>query len=122
MALANAPVVVQGSRVDLGLGLVESSWLIVPGTSDYVTGGYAITATMLGYSLLQQAWVSEANATATGYEAFCVFALAQLAGSSMGETGYSQFLFKVDVVTTGSQVGSGGNLAGCKWAVTVRGF
>src|ERR1035441_437655 len=101
MALPNPLPLVQGSRVLLGIDLQEETFLIVPGTSDYVTNGYPITAAQCRLKSIQQAWVSGGNATAfpanSGWYAVTVFALTQMGAVAAGAgfTGYSQFLFKV---------------------------
>jgi hypothetical protein len=122
---------VQGARLTLGEGLWQDSYLFIPGTSDYVTGGYVITNTLLaGFAggKLQSAWVSGQNSTVSGppsYLAFPVFALAQVGTGGGGFGGYSQFLFQVNTLTatpTYAQVANGGNLTGCIWEVTVQGY
>jgi len=125
MALPNPLPAVQGARVLLGPDLQQDTFLIVPGTSDYVTGGYAITNIACRLKNIQTAWVSGANATAVAtWNAVPVFAIAQIGGVSTGAgfTGYSQFLFYVYVLSTGSQAGSGANLTGAIWQVTVQGY
>lgn len=117
---------VQGSRVVLGPDLQQETRLLVPGTSDYVTNGYVVTAALCGLLKIQTAWVSGTNATFSpatgGWYAECVFALAQLATSNAGFTGYSQFLLKVYVASTGVELASGGNLTGSLIQVTVQGY
>src|SRR5882724_2655678 len=108
MALPNPLPIVQGSRVLQGVELQQETFLIVPGANDYVTGGYVITAAQCRLKNIQQAWVAGQNAASTGFDAFCVFVLAQMGAvqGGAGFTGYSQFLFKVNVVTTGVEVGN----------------
>ena len=128
MALANPLPGVQGSRYLLGVDLQVDTKLIVPGTSDYVTGGYAVTAIACGFKLLQQAIVTGGNSTAfpanTGWYAVCVFPFVQIGGVSTGAgvSGYSQFLFKVYVASTGVEVASGVSLAGNIWQVMIFGY
>jgi hypothetical protein len=124
MALSNPIPSIQGSRIYHGPDLQEDSFLIAPGVSDYVTNGYVLTAIALRFKSVQRAWVSGFNATATGYTPQCVFPIAQMGATVAGAgfTGYSQFLFKVLVVTTGVEVANAGNLTGAVWAVTVLGF
>ncbi len=125
MALPNPLPAVQGSRVLLGPDLQQESFLIVPGTSDYVTGGYAITNIACRLKNIQSAWVSGANATAVAtWVGEPVFAFAQIgaAATGAGFTGYSQFLFYVWVLSTQAQAGSGANLTGAIWQVTVQGY
>jgi hypothetical protein len=103
------------------------TFLIVPGTSDYVTGGYALTATSFRLyptaGGIQAAWVSGANATAQTWGVIPTLAIAQMGGVSTGAgfEGYSQLLFYVYVLSTGAQVASGGNLTGAIWQLTVIG-
>lgn len=124
MSLPNPLPGIQGSRIFHGPDLQEDSFLIVPGTSDYVTNGYVITAIAARMLKIQRAWVSAFNATATGYTPQCVFPIAQMGAvaGGAGFTGYSQFLFKLLVVTTGVEVANGANLTGAVWAVTVLGY
>ena len=116
---------VQDSRTNLGLGLVQESWLLAPGTSDYVTNGYVITASAVGLKLIQSADINGENATALGWNGYCVFPLAQIAtgaNAGQGESGYTQFLFALFVITTGVQLGAGGNATGSIWTVTIQGY
>lgn len=119
---------VQESRVLLGLGLQQRTVLAVPGTSDYVTGGYAITTTLTDFAKLQSAWVSGGNSTmfpaSAGWYAVCVFPIVQFGAvvAGAGFTGYSQFLLKVYVASTGVELASGGNLTGAVIQLTLQGF
>jgi len=119
---------IQGSKFYLGPDLVGDAKLIVPGTSDYVTGGYAITAQLCGFGHLQQAWVSGGNSTAFpssgGWYAVCVFPIVQFGAVATGAgfTGYTQFLFKVYVASTGVEAASGTNLTGNVWSVMLLGY
>lgn len=126
MALPNPLPSVQGARQYLGPDCGEQeNFLIVPGTSDYVTGGYVITNTAVRMKNITAAWVSGANATAIAtWVGQPVFAFAQIgaAATGAGFTGYSQFLFYVYVVTTGAQAASGANLTGAIWQITVQGY
>lgn len=124
MALPNPLPIVQGSRILHGVELQQETFLIVPGANDYVTNGYPITAAQCRLKNIQQAFVSGQNAASTGFDAFCVFALAQMGAvqAGVGFTGYAQFLFKVLVVTTGVEVANGGQLSGSIWEVTVLGY
>jgi len=122
--MAISVVAVQGSRVKLGIGLEEAQFLLVPGSNDYVSNGYVITTTLTGFSKIQQAFVSGQNATATGWIADPVFVVTQMGAAVTGEgfTGYSQFLFKLLVVTSGLEPTASSDIGGAVWAVTVRGF
>jgi len=123
MALQNPLPRVQESHVLLGLGLQQQTFLIAPGVSDYVTGGYVISSQSCGLKNIQTAWVSGANATAIAtWGAQPLFALAQLATSGAGFTGYSQLLFYVYVLNGGAQAASGANLTGAIWELTVQGY
>jgi hypothetical protein len=126
MALPNPLPNVQGSRLALGPdGGWQDTFLIVPGVSDYVTGGYAITATQCRLKNIQTANVTGANATAVAtWGAETVFSFVQIGGVATGAgiTGYSQFLFYVYVLIGSAQVGSGASLSGAVWQVTVTGY
>jgi hypothetical protein len=129
MALASPLPGVQGSRLFLGPdGGVQDTFLIVPGTSDYVTGGYAVTNVACRLKNIQTAWVTGGNSTAFpasgGWYPEIVFAFVQIGAVSTGAgvTGYSQFLFKLYVASTGVELASGGSVAGAIWQVTVTGY
>jgi hypothetical protein len=127
MALATPIPGVQGSHALLGIGQQWKSFLIVPGTSDYVTGGYALTAIQLGFNPtygIQKAWVSLANATAVAtWGAVPLVTFVQIGGTSTGAgtVGYTQILFYVYVLNGGAQAGSGANLTGAIWQLEVVG-
>jgi hypothetical protein len=123
--MALSIVGVQGARVPLAMDSWQDSFLFIPGTSDYVTGGYVITNTLLaGFASgkIRNAWVSGANSTAQSNGAIPTFALAQVGTGGGGWSGYTQFLFYVYVLSTGAQVASSGNLSGAIWEVTVQGY
>lgn len=125
MALPNPLPVIQGSRVVFGPDLQQETVLIVPGVSDYVTGGYPITSIMCRMKNVQTAWLSGANATAVAtWDAQPIFAIAQIGAvaGGAGFTGYSQFLLLVVVQATGLQAANGANLTGAIWQVTVQGY
>ena len=129
MAITLPPPGVQGSELFLGPAMREKSILIVPGTSDYVTGGYVVSALQAGFLStygIMMAWVSGQNSTAAGYVPQITLALAQLATSGAGFEGYAQFKFQVFVTGTASgdvlnEASSGVNLSGAIWVVTCRG-
>lgn len=112
---------VQGARYYLGPDLQADTKLVVPGTSDYTTGGYVITAVECGFKLIQSAVVVEQNAAATGWYALPVFAIAQLSTSNAGFSGYSQFLLKLLIVTTGVEPTANSNITGT-WALEIKGY
>jgi hypothetical protein len=129
MALPNPLPIVQGSRLALGPdGGWQETFLIVPGTSDYVTLGYPITAVQCRLKSIQTANVTGGNVVAFpasgGWYAECVFPIVQMGAvaSGAGFTGYSQFLFKIYVASTGVELAVGGSLAGAVWMVTVTGY
>lgn len=129
MALANPLPEVQGSRMVLGPdGGSQATFLIVPGSADYVTGGYPVTASNCRLKNIQTANVVGGNATAfpasAGWYAEIVFAIAQIGAVATGAgfTGYSQFLFKVYVASTGVELAAAGQLTGAIWMVTVTGY
>jgi hypothetical protein len=131
MALANPLAAVQGARIVLGPGIWEDTFVIAPGTSDYVTGGYSITAAALRLNPtygIMSAWVSGCNAAANGYVVQPTLVIAQIGATAAGAgfEGYSSILFWVGwtgAALSGvlAQVGSGQNLTGCIWLLTVRG-
>ena len=131
MALTLPLPEVQGSRILLGSGVQEATYLIIPGTSDYVTGGYVLSALNLRcYSTngVMAAWISGQNAAAGGYIVQPTMVLAQVGtGSISGAAGYSQLLFAIynSPASAGiaplTQAASGFNFTGCIWQLTVRG-
>jgi len=126
MALANPLPGVQGARAVIGPGIWQDTFVIAPGTSDYVTGGYSISALSLRLNPtygIQSAWVSGCNSTAQAYIVNPTLAIAQMGAVTTGAgfEGYSSILFYVVVLATQAQVASGGNLTGCVWLLTVQG-
>jgi hypothetical protein len=103
------------------------SHLIIPGTSDYVTGGYAVTCTQLGFNPtygIQKAWVSLANATAAAtWGVIPIVTFVQIGGvtSGAGTEGYTQVLLYVYVLATGLQAANGANLTGAIWQLEIVG-
>jgi|SRR5208337_70761 len=126
MALTTPYPKVQGSKFLLGPDLQGETVLIVPGSADYTTNGYVVTAIECGFKMIQQAIVTGGNATAypanSGWYAFPVFPETQLATNSQGFTGYSQFLLKVYVASTGVELAGNGQLTGAVWQVLVLGY
>jgi hypothetical protein len=114
---------VQDSRVLLGPFAEQKSWLLIPGTSDYVTGGYVVTAQNVSLGHIQSVTISGLNATAIATWEFApVFAFAELGTAGPGVSGYTQFLLYAYVLSTGAQVASGFNLSGSIIQVTVQGY
>jgi hypothetical protein len=120
--MALSVVKVQDSRAEYSVGLQQESFLLIPGTSDYVTGGYPVTTTLTGFKNIQLASIDGENATALGWDAYCVFPLAQVGTGGPGFGGYLQFLFYLAVVTTGVQAANGANISGAIWVVTIQGY
>lgn len=127
MALTTPYPKLQGSAFLLGPDLQAETILIVPGTSaDYAAHGYVITAVACGFQMIQQAIVTGGNATAypanSGWYVQPVFPETQLSTSNEGFTGYSQFLFKVFVASTGIEIATTVNLTGAVWQVMIIGY
>jgi len=138
LALANPLPAVQGARIVLGPGIWEDTFIIAPGTSDYVntgtigTSGYIISALSLRLNPtygIMSAWVSGNNGTAAGYVAQVYLPIAQMGGVTTGAgfEGYSALNFQVfnSPASAGvaplTQAASGFNFTGCVWLLTVRG-
>lgn len=138
MALPSPIPAVQGSRIALGPGVWEDTFLIVPGTSDYVntgtigTSGYIISALSLRLNPtygIMCAWVSGNNGTAAGYVAQVYLNITQIGAASTGAgfEGYSQLNFHIfnSPATAGvaplTQAANGFNFTGAIWLLTVRG-
>jgi hypothetical protein len=127
--LLQAPIPrVQGSKALLGPDIQWETMLIVPVTGDtYPANGYVITAVACGFKMIQGAIVTGGNATAFpasgGWYAQPIFPETQLATNSQGFTGYSQFLLKVYVASTGAEYSGVLNaLVGNVWQVLVIGY
>jgi hypothetical protein len=132
MALANPLAGVQGARLFLGPAIQEDTFVIAPGTSDYVTGGYVISALALRLNPtygIMCAWVSGQNAAAAGYVPQVTLALAQIGAVATGAgfEGYSQLKFQVfnspavAGIAALTEAASGFNFTGFQWLLTVRG-
>jgi hypothetical protein len=139
MALPNPLPAVQGARIALGPGIWEDTYVIAPGTSDYVntgtigTSGYIISALSLRLNPtygIMSAWVSGNNGAAAGYVPQVYLNIAQIGAvvGGAGFEGYSQLNFQVFGQPSAltqyaalTQQQSGGNFSGCVWLLTVRG-
>lgn len=139
---------VQGSRVMLGPdGGQEASFLVNPGSADYIFGGYTINNIMTRLRLISGAWIEGMNAQASGFWPEIIFPLAQLqstilagvsaalggaAGVPWGQTlgapvsGYSSLQFKVYENNTTSgrllELSTSYDLIGVGWILRVRGY
>src|SRR5271166_835294 len=106
--MALSIVRVQDSRSPVTVGIQQESFLLIPGTSDYVTNGYVITAAAVGFKNVQLVSIDGTNATGLAWNPYAVFALAQVGTGGPGFGGYTQFLFALFVITTGVQLANGG--------------
>ena len=137
MALPSYLSVVQGSRNALGPDTGwEESFLVVPGTNDYVVGGYPITNVMTRCKIIADAWLTMQNPLAGGYDAFFNAPLEMFKslftstypeqGTNDAFPGYSTVYFQI--FQSGSSAGrepelaAGTNLLGCVWQVRIRSY
>jgi len=141
MALPAYLPTVQGSHYLLGsdAGQVQS-FLVNPGSADYVVGGYSINNIMVRARLICEAHVVGMNAQASGFWPELIFPIEQLASTILaggagvgppysqtlgaGYTGYSSFNFKVYENNTTSgrflELSTNYDLIGTVWMIRVR--
>jgi len=112
-------------RAVLGPSQNMRAYQLQPGTSDYVTGGYPITAAQVDMQYLFGAWVIACdNAEAIAYAAYFV-----LAAGAFGTTPKPQTSIKL-LVTIPSFSGTGRNqeilpgtdLSACTWFAEFLGY
>ena len=73
MALTTPFPEIPESRTVDGIGCQTATYLILPGSSDYVTGGYALSALNLRLTRIHSVFVSGVNAAGAVYLAQIVF-------------------------------------------------
>jgi len=95
------------SRQMIGPSCVLASFIFAPGSSDYVTGGYVISASALGLGHIYAADTAGLNAASNG--TYYVMTLAQTNPPSPGLT---QVKLQAFVAATGAEVANAANLSG----------
>jgi hypothetical protein len=105
------------TRQYLGINGIQATFIFVPGTSDYVTGGYVISAASLGLGHIWGADFLGANSGAAG--TYFTFVLAQTNPPTPGLTSVNLFAY---VSTTGLQVANGANLSGAIVTGQIMGY
>jgi hypothetical protein len=90
---------VPDQRQYLGQSATQRVWVLAPGTSDYVTGGYIITAAMVDLLKITGGWIIGQNAAAVTAGYLWAFTLAQ---TSPPIAGLAQIALQALGVTTGT--------------------
>ncbi len=106
---------VPDAKAALGISQYEELFQIQPGTSDYPTGGYSITAAALGLGSLYGLWEVAGNAAAAAYALKPV-----LGASSFGSNPQPATSLNLEVTSGDTQLSANTNIAGCTWFVAVR--
>lgn len=106
---------VPDAKAFLGPSQFEEVFQIQPGTSDYPTGGYAITADELGLGSLYGGWTVGRNAAAALFEAKVV-----LPAGSFGANPQPASSINLEVTVADVQQGANTNLASCTWFIAFR--
>jgi hypothetical protein len=110
------------SRQYNSAGNQQASFLIVPGVSDYVTGGYVITALQCRMKNIFAVSIDGQNAAVlTGqWNAFIQLnATASASGLALPVTSFN---FWVALATSGVQLSASTNLTGAIWTVSITGY
>ncbi len=99
-------------KAALGPSQFEEGFQIVPGVSDYPTGGYQITAAQLSLGNLYGARVLAGNAAAALFSPKFV-----LAAGAFGTNPNPQATINMEVTVADVQIGANTDLSACKWLV-----
>lgn len=106
---------VPDAKAALGISQYEELFQIQPGTSDYPTSGYPVTAAQLGLGNLYGGWVVSQNAAAALYALKPV-----LPSSSFGSAPQPASSINLEVTVADVQIAANTNLASCTWFVAFR--
>lgn len=115
------------SRQLNGVGNQSACYLVIPGTSDYTTGGYAITAAQCRMTRIISVSIDGINATGnaigTGYSWTSIVNYTLSSANNIGLVPTSFLLF-AETVTAGAfaQAANGFNFAGLILGITVTGY
>jgi len=102
-------------RAALGFANFERGFQITPGTSDYPTSGYPITANQLSLGNLYGARVLAGNAAAALYTPKFVLPAASFGTPSTDPS--TSPTINMEVTVADVQVANGVDLSACKWIV-----
>lgn len=105
---------VPDAKAALGPSQFEACFQIQPGTSDYPTNGYPITAAALGLGNLYGLWEVSGNAAAAAYSLKPV-----LPAGSFGANPAPASSLNLEVTVADVEVNANTNLGGCIWFVRV---
>lgn len=101
----------------LGESGVVHEYELAPATSDYVTGGWPITAAQVGLGYLNRATISATNAAGALYTAAFVFPAGSFVTPPQPATTCNLLLSQ-----SGTQIANGTNLVGLKFFADFRGW
>jgi len=123
MALTTPIPEVPESRQTNAVGCQQATFLLIPGTSDYPTGGYVVSGLQLRmpkgiFSASIDGWNSTANGLGYGFNVILGMTLA----SNNIPIVATSFALYAYVLTTSLQVANGQNLSGAIFSVTVQGY
>jgi hypothetical protein len=123
MALTTPIPEIPDSRQMNGIGCEQASFLLIPGVSDYPTGGYVVTGLQLRMpkgiiSVSIDGWNATANGLGYG---FSVIVPSTLSSNNIPivPTTFNLYAY---VLTTSAQVGPGVSLSGAIFIITVQGY
>ena len=122
MALTLPLPEVPESRQYNAAGNLVATFLVIPGVSDYVTGGYAITAAQCRMKQIYAVSIDGQNSTvmSNSWDGFIVLnCTLSTSGLALPVTSFN---FWVALGTTGVQVAASTNLTGTIWTITVDGY
>jgi hypothetical protein len=109
------------TKVFYGIGQMSDVILIQPGVSDYVTGGYILSAINARLTHFTGAIVVGANAAANAYDPVILFPATSF-GVGLAPTPSLTIAFQLLVATTGVEVANAFNLTGTNWLLQVYGY
>lgn len=101
----------------LGISGRLQEYVFQPGSSDYPTGGYPVTAAALELGELVGVTICGTNAAGAPYEAKVVFPAATFGTPPQPATS-----FNLLVTQGGIQAPNGTDLSACSWAATALGW
>lgn len=124
MALTTPLPEVPESRLKFGVGVEQCSFLIVPGTSDYPTGGYLITALQCRLSKIFSVSIDGINSAGNALGFIFTPVLAMTLATNNIPNDVTQFnLFGSNIVASViTQLANGTNLSGLIMVLTVTGY
>lgn len=106
----------------LGQSGIKKIFQLQPGTSDYTTGGYSLTAAQFELGYLAGATICGSNAAGALYEAKPVFPSTSFNQGPNSDTPAPSTTFKLLVELAGVEVANGTNLTTMSWLLEVTGW